>query len=77
MIDLPKDIQQQQAEFKYPEEVFIPGIIPLLKVTWQINRAAKATPGQRNLLFMPAAVVVISGAHELLRWSWRKSLIFL
>ena len=24
LIDLPKDIQQQQAEFKYPEEVLSP-----------------------------------------------------
>ena len=67
LIDLPKDIQQQQAEFKYPEEVFIPGYNPTFEGhPGQINRAAKAIARAKKPVIYAGGGVVISGAHELL-----------
>ncbi|NLM52657.1 MAG: biosynthetic-type acetolactate synthase large subunit [Firmicutes bacterium] len=67
LIDLPKDIQQQQAEFVYPEEVNIPGYNPTYEGhPGQVNRAAKAIARAKKPVIYAGGGVVSSGAHELL-----------
>ncbi|MCD6156492.1 MAG: acetolactate synthase large subunit, partial [Candidatus Atribacteria bacterium] len=67
LIDLPKDVQQQEAEFAFPETVEIPGYKPTYQGHInQINLAAQAIEkAQKPLLYIGGGVVA-SGASRVL-----------
>ncbi|MFW0861831.1 MAG: biosynthetic-type acetolactate synthase large subunit [Dethiobacter sp.] len=67
LIDLPKDIQQAEGEFRYPKNVQIPGYNPTYDGhLGQINRAVKALARAKKPVLYVGGGVVSSGAHELL-----------
>jgi acetolactate synthase-1/2/3 large subunit len=67
LIDLPKDIQNAQAVFKYPDKVEIRGYKPTLKGdSRQIDRALEAIESAERPLFYVGGGVQWSGASELL-----------
>lgn len=67
LIDLPKDIQQAEGEFRYPKTVHIPGYNPTYEGhPGQVTRAVKAIARAKKPVIYAGGGVVISGAHELL-----------
>lgn len=67
LIDLPKDIQQEEGEFRYPKDVQIPGYNPTYDGhPGQINRAIKALARAKKPVLYVGGGVVSSGAHKLL-----------
>ncbi len=65
LIDLPKDIQQAEGEFRYPKIVQIPGYNPTYDGhLGQINRAIKALARAKKPLLYAGGGVVSSGADE-------------
>ena len=68
LIDLPSDIQQQEAEFRYPEKVDIRGYKPTYTGhIGQIKRAAKAIQSSSRPILYVGGGVIISEASEELR----------
>src|SRR5216684_598122 len=67
VIDLPKDVQQQQHTFKYPDKVELRGYKPTIKGNpRQIERAVEAIEKAEKPLFYVGGGVQWSGAaHEL------------
>ena len=67
LIDIPRDVQQQTAEFDYPTEVNLPGYKPVTDGDpRQIERAAKLIAESERPLILAGHGVVISRAwHEL------------
>jgi acetolactate synthase-1/2/3 large subunit len=65
LIDLPKDVQMNQAEFSYPEKVILPGYKPTLKGhSTQIKKAAKLIKEAHQPVILAGRGVNISGAFD-------------
>ncbi|NLC10687.1 MAG: biosynthetic-type acetolactate synthase large subunit [Firmicutes bacterium] len=68
LIDLPKDVQNDQAEFCYPEEVYIQGYKPTLEGhPGQIIRAANAIKKAKKPIIYSGGGVVHAAAWDELR----------
>jgi acetolactate synthase-1/2/3 large subunit len=68
LIDIPRDIQQQQAEFHYPENVDIPSYRPVTKGhPGQIRKAAQLIAEAERPFILAGHGVVISRAYDELR----------
>jgi len=68
LIDIPRDIFQQEAEFVYPEKVDLPGYKPtLFGHPAQIKRAAEMTNGAVRPIIIAGRGVIISQAFAELR----------
>ena len=68
LIDLPKDVQIDKAEFSYPEKVILPGYKPTLKGhPAQIKKAAKLINEAREPVILAGRGVIISGAYDELK----------
>jgi len=64
LIDLPRDVQAAEADFRYPQEVNIPGYNPTYQGhPGQIARAAKFLSRARKPVIYAGGGVVCSGAH--------------
>ena len=65
LIDIPRDVQQQTAEFDYPSEVNLPGYRPVTEGDpRQIERAAKLIAESERPLILSGHGVVISRAWD-------------
>lgn len=65
LVDIPSDIQMQQAEFKYPEKVSIRGYNPTYTGhIGQIKRAAKAISDSKKPILYVGGGAVTSDASE-------------
>jgi acetolactate synthase-1/2/3 large subunit len=68
LIDLPKDVQTNQAEFYYPDKVDLPGYKPTLKGhPVQIKKAARLINEARQPVILAGRGVNISGAFDELK----------
>ncbi len=67
VVDLPVDIQIQEADFVYPEEVNIPGYKPtLFGHPGQIKKAANAiTKSKKPIIYAGGGVITSDAHHEL------------
>ena len=69
LIDLPKDVQMNQAEFNYPDRLELPGYKPTLKGhPVQIKKAAKLINEAKQPIIIAGRGVIISGAYDELRY---------
>jgi len=69
LIDIPKDVQIEQAEFHYLSQVDLPGYKPTLKGhPTQIKKAAKLISEAERPLILAGRGVIISGAYAELRY---------
>lgn len=65
VIDLPKDIMAQKAEFKYPTKVDLPGYNPTVKGhLGQIKKMLRLMENAKKPVIYMGGGVVISGANE-------------
>jgi len=68
LIDLPRDVQIDQAEFHYPSKVDLPGYKPTLQGhSAQIKKAAKLINEAERPLIIAGRGVIISGAYAELK----------
>ena len=68
LIDLPRDVQQEQAEFNYPEKLNLPQYKPTLQGhPSQIKKAAKLISEAKKPLIIAGRGVIISGAYAELK----------
>jgi acetolactate synthase-1/2/3 large subunit len=68
LIDLPRDVQIDQAEFHYPSRVVLPGYKPTLQGhSAQIKKAAKLINEAERPLIIAGRGVIISGAYAELK----------
>ena len=68
LIDLPRDVQQEQAEFDYPEKLNLPQYKPTLQGhPAQIKKAAKLINEAKRPLIIAGRGVIISGAYAELK----------
>jgi len=68
LIDIPRDIQIDQAEFHYPSQVDLPGYKPTLHGhPAQIKKAVKLINEAQQPLIIAGRGVIISGAHAELK----------
>ncbi len=68
LIDLPKDVQINQAEFNYPDKLELPGYKPTLQGhPAQIKKAAKVINEAKRPVIIAGRGVIISGAYDELR----------
>jgi len=68
LIDLPRDVQIEEAEFHYPSKVDLPSYKPTLKGhPAQIKKAAKLIDEAQRPLIIAGRGVTISGAHAELK----------
>ena len=68
LIDIPKDVQVEQAEFSYPTRVDLPGYKPTLSGhPAQIAKAAKLIAGAKKPVIISGRGVIISGAYDELK----------
>jgi acetolactate synthase I/II/III large subunit len=68
LIDIPKDVFTDQAEYRYPDEVKLPGYNPTLEGhPAQIKKAAKIINEAERPLVIAGRGVVISGAYAELK----------
>ena len=69
LIDLPKDVQLAELEYKYPAKIHIPGYNPtLIGHRGQINRAVKALEkASRPVIFAGGGVAASGASAQLLR----------
>ena len=67
LVDIPSDIQMQEAEFNYPEKVEIRGYNPTYKGhPGQIKRAAKAIQeSKRPILYVGGGAIACDAADEI------------
>ena len=64
LIDIPRDVLTERAEFEYPESVRLRGYSPPLEGHGQmVKRAAKLIKDSQRPLILAGHGVVISGAH--------------
>nr|WP_321257090.1 biosynthetic-type acetolactate synthase large subunit [uncultured Pseudodesulfovibrio sp.] len=69
LVDLPKDVQQQIAEFSYPEEVSMRSYKPTKKPhVGQIRKVVKLLKDAKRPLIYSGGGVITSGSHEELTW---------
>lgn len=68
LIDLPRDVQIEQAEFHYPSKVDLPGYKPTLQGhPAQIKKAAKLIDESKKPVIIAGRGVIISGAYAELK----------
>jgi acetolactate synthase-1/2/3 large subunit len=68
LIDLPKDVMQESAEYIYPEKVDVPGYkVPTRGHPTQLKNAAKLIAEAKRPLIVAGRGVIISGASEELK----------
>jgi acetolactate synthase I/II/III large subunit len=68
LVDLPKDVQVEQAEFSYPNKIDLPGYKPTLNGhPSQIAKAAKLIASSKKPVIIAGRGVIISSAFEELR----------
>ena len=68
LVDIPKDVLTEQAEFDYPEEVDLPGYKPTLEGhPTQIKKAARLIKEAKRPVILAGHGVVLSQAFEELR----------
>ena len=68
LIDIPSDIQQQDTEFIWPEEVKIRGYNPTyFGHPGQIKKAAKLIAGAKKPIIYAGGGIITSGAHRELK----------
>jgi len=68
LVDIPRDIQQQETEFHYPEEIDLPGYQPTIKGhPLQIRKAAQLIAEAERPLILAGHGVVIARAYDELR----------
>ncbi len=68
LIDLPKDVMQEQAEYSYPEKLDLPGYkIPTRGHPTQLKHAAKLINEAEQPIIIAGRGVIISGASDELK----------
>ncbi|MFC2012984.1 biosynthetic-type acetolactate synthase large subunit [Chloroflexota bacterium] len=68
LIDIPRDIFVDQAEFNYPDKVNLPGYKPPLRGhPTQIKRAAKLINEARQPVIITGRGIILSGGHTELK----------
>ena len=68
LVDVPKDVQQEEAEFVYPDEIDLPGYKPNMEGHGaQIKRAAKAIAESSRPVILAGHGVIFSGAYDEVR----------
>ncbi len=68
LIDLPKDIQNQKAEFDYPEKIKLRSYNPVVEPhNKQIRRAFRLIAKSKKPIIYAGGGVIISGAHKELK----------
>ncbi len=68
LIDIPKDVQTGQAEFKYPEKVNLKGYRPTLKGhPAQIKKAVEIIKEAKKPVLLTGRGIIISGAYDELK----------
>ena len=68
LVDLPRDVQQEQAEFNYPKKVDLPQYKPTLQGhPAQIKKAAKLIGESQRPLIIAGRGIIISKAHAELK----------
>ena len=68
LVDIPKDVFQEEAEFEYPETVDLPGYKPTVEGhTAQIKRAAKLIDQSKRPVILAGHGVIFSGAFDELK----------
>ena len=65
LVDIPKDVFTEVAEFEYPEEIDLPGYKPTLKPhSGQVRRAAKLIEEAERPVILAGHGVIISRAYD-------------
>lgn len=65
LVDIPSNILTDQAEFKYPDQVYLPGYSPTYKGNkMQIKRAAELINNSKKPIIYAGGGAVISGADK-------------
>ncbi len=65
LIDMPKDVQEKEANVEFPDDVDIPGYKPKLKGNArQIKKAAEMLVNAERPIILAGGGVIISNAHE-------------
>ena len=65
LVDIPKDVFTEVAEFEYPDEVHLPGYNPTLKPhSGQVRRAAKLIEEAERPVIIAGHGVIISRAYD-------------
>ncbi len=68
LIDIPRDVFTEEAEFEYPDKINLPGYSPTLQGhPAQIKKAARIIGEAKKPLIISGHGVLISGAHNELR----------
>ena len=68
LVDIPKDVFTEEAEFEYPDKVDLPGYKPNLKGhPAQIRRAVRAIDQSERPVILAGHGVIFSGAYDELR----------
>ena len=68
LVDVPKDVQQEEAEFVYPDEIDLPGYKPNMEGHGaQIKRAAKLIAESSRPVILAGHGVIFSGAYDEVR----------
>jgi len=68
LIDFPRDVQMEEAEFRYPKQTNLPGYKPtLVGHAAQIKKVAKLINEAKRPLILAGRGVVISGAYAELK----------
>lgn len=68
LVDLPKDVIQNKAEFDYPSEIHLPTYKPVVKPhVPSLKRAAELIRRSRKPVIYAGGGVITSGAHDELR----------
>jgi acetolactate synthase-1/2/3 large subunit len=69
LIDIPRDVQIDQAEFRYPTKVSLPGYKPTLQGhPAQIKKAAKLIGEAKRPLILAGRGIIVSGAYAELEY---------
>ena len=69
LVDLPKDVQNQLAEFEYPDKVEMRSYKPTNKPhIGQVRKVVKLLKEAKRPLFYSGGGVITSGSHEELTW---------
>ena len=73
LVDLPKDLMSQVAEFKYPDKVQMRSYNPTSKPhVGQVRKVVKLLKKAKRPLIYSGGGVVTSGSHEELTWLGKK-----
>ena len=68
LVDIPKDVQQEEAEFVYPDDIDLPGYKPTMDGHGaQIKRAAKVIAESSRPVILAGHGVIFSGAYDEVR----------